>query len=526
MKLKTKITSFVIGILLLTIGSISLLSFNQMKIMLKDQAGHNLLNIANSVSMNFLVQNFLEQTNEISEQALNDEIEGIRSKTKVEFIVVMDMKGIRYSHPTKEKIGKKFEGADEIRVLTKGDQYVSEASGSLGISLRAFVPILKNGKQIGAVVVGTPINQVYNEIHSKIGDFLPFIVLGLLLGTIAATLLSSNIKKTIFGLEPKEIALILKEKEAVIESVREGILAVDKNGRITLFNKEAGEILQLVQQDIGNQIPNLYYETTISQVLKVGKYYENIEMKVRPGLTILCKYNPLKNDKDEVIGMVMNFRDLTEVKKMAEELTGIKKMTWSLRAQNHEFMNKLHTISGMIQLEEYEEAVKFISNIAKNRKEISSILTDGIKDVSIAALLFSKYNKAEEARISFKIDPDCKLNELPQYMREDELGSVIGNLIENSFEEVSSDGSGSVYFKILQTEEHIKIQISDNGPGIAEEIKNTIYHIGTTTKMGQRGMGMYIVKKIIDEMQGKIEFTTEHGTLWNITIPMKRSLIQ
>lgn len=523
MKLKTKITTFVIGILLLTIGSISLLSFNQMKTMLKEQVGRNLLNIANSVSMSYLVQNYLAGTNRIDEQALNDQIEGIRKKTNVEFIVVMDMKGIRYSHPTKEKIGKKFEGADEIRVLTKGEEYVSEARGSLGISLRAFTPLFKDGKQIGAVAVGSPINEVYNEIYSKIGNFIPFIVLGLFLGTIAATLLSSNIKKAIFGLEPEEITLILKEKEAVIESVKEGILAVDKKGIITLFNREAKEILELSEDDIGKHISNLSYESKVSEVLKSGKYYENTEMKVRPGLTILCKYNPLKNDKDEVIGMVMNFRDLTEIKKMAEELTGIKKMTWSLRAQNHEFMNKLHTISGMIQLEEYAEALKFISSIAKNRKEISSILTDGIKDVSIASLLFSKYNKAEEARISFKIDPNCKLNELPQYMRDDELGSVIGNVIENSFEEVCSNGSGTVYFKIHEIDDIIKIQIKDNGPGISEEIKKTIYDIGTTTKTGQRGMGMYIVKKIIDEMHGKIEFTIDNGTLWDITIPMKRS---
>ncbi|MBZ9608760.1 sensor histidine kinase [Clostridium estertheticum] len=523
MKLKTKITSFVIVILLLTIGSISLLSFNQMKIMLKDQAGRNLLDIANSVSTSYILQNYLQGTNEINEQTLNNEIESIRSKTKVEFIVVMDMTGIRHSHPTKEKIGEKIQGSDEERVLTNGEEYVSEATGSLGVSLRAFTPILKNGKQIGAVTVGSPINEVYNEIYSKIGNFLPFIVLGLFLGAIAATLLSSNIKKTIFGLEPKEIALILKEKEAVIESVKEGILAVDKNDKITLFNKEAGEILELLEEDVGKQITTLSYGSKISEVLKVGKYYENIEMKVRPGLTILCKYNPLKNDKDEVIGWVINFRDLTEFKKMAEELTGIKKMTWSLRAQNHEFMNKLHTISGMIQLEEYVEAVKFISHIAKNRNGINSILTDQIKNVSIAALLFSKYNKAEEYRIVFEITADCQLNELPQYMSEDELGSIIGNLIENSFEEVSIDGSGTVHFKIFEADDHLKIQINDNGPGIACEIKNTIYEIGATTKIGQRGIGMYIVKKIIDEMHGKIEFSVENGTWWDISIPMKRS---
>ena len=523
MKLKTKITTVVIGILLLTIGGISTLSFNQMKVMFKNQLGQNLLNIANSVSMSYLVQNYLLGTNKVSEKALNDQIEGIRNKTKVEFIVVMDMKGIRYSHPTKEEIGKKFEGGDETRVLTKGKEYVSEAKGTLGVSLRAFTPIFKDKKQIGAVAVGVSINEINSEIYSKIDQFIPFVLLGLLLGVIAATILSSNIKKAIFGLEPEEIAWILKEKEAIIESVKEGILAVDKKGRVTLFNKEAGEILQLKNEDIGKHITNLSYESKISQVLREGKYYENIEIKVRPGITILCKYNPLKNDRDEVIGVVINFRDLTEVKKMADEITGIKKMTWSLRAQNHEFMNKLQTISGMIQLEEYEEAVKFISNVAQNRKGVSNILTDHIKNVSIAALLFSKYNKAEEARILFEIDPDCKLNELPQYMREDELGSIIGNLVENSFDEVGCDGTGRVYFKISEIKGNLKIQIKDNGPGIAEEIKNKIYDIGTTTKVGEHGIGMYIVKKIIDEMQGKIEFSVENGTCWDISIPMKRS---
>ncbi|MCB2295223.1 sensor histidine kinase [Clostridium algoriphilum] len=523
MKLKTKITTTVIGILILTIGSISMLSFNQMKIILKDQFGHNLLNIANSVSMSYLVQNYLTENNEINEKKLDNQIEGIRRKTKVEFIVVMDMKGIRYSHPTKLKIGKKFEGGDEKRVLTKGEEYVSEAKGSLGPSLRVFTPIFKDGKQIGAVAIGSPINEVYNEIYLKMDEFIPFIILGLLIGVIAATMLSSNIKKSIFGLEPIEIAWILKEKEAVLESVKEGILAVDKKGRVTLFNKAAGDILKLSNEDIGKNITNLSYENRISEVLKAGKYYENIEMKVRPGLTILCKYNPLKNNKNEVIGVVMNFRDLTEIKKMAEELTGIKKMTWSLRAQNHEFMNKLHTISGMIQLGEYTEAVSFISDISKNRKEISSILTDKIKNVSIAALLFSKYNKAEEDRIKFEIDSDCRLNKLPQDMREDELGSVIGNLIENSFEVVSSAGSGTVYFKIYEIENYLKIKIKDNGPGIAIDIRNNIYDIGTSTKIGQRGIGMYLVKKIIDEMQGQIEFSVDNGTSWDISIPMKRS---
>jgi len=522
MKLKTKITTFVIGILVLTIGSISLLSFYQMKSMLKEQLGRNLLNIADSVSMSYLVKDYLSGDSEFKEEDLYNQIEDIRSKTKLEFIVVMDMKGIRYSHPIKEMIGEKFQGGDEVRVLTKGEEYVSEAKGSLGTSLRAFTPIMKDGKQIGAVAIGSPIDEVYSQINSNIYKFIPFVVAGLLIGAFGATLLAANIKKAIFGLEPEEIAWILKQTEAVLESVKEGIIAVDKNGKITLYNREAREILNLQPEDIGANITNHIYESKVSEVLKVGEYLENIEIKVRPGLTVICKYNPLKNDKGEVIGVVMNFRDLTEVKKMAEELTGIKKMAWALRAQNHEFMNKLHIISGMIQLEEYEEAVQFISNTSGARKKVNSILTDQIRNVTIAALLFSKYNKAEEARIKFEIDSNCNFNELPQYVSEDELVSVIGNLIENSFDAVSIDGSGIVKFKIYETEDQLKIEIKDNGPGISEEIKKKIYELGVTSKPGQRGVGMYIVKKIIEEAEGKIKFQVENGTSWFISIPIKR----
>ena len=145
-----------------------------------------------------------------------------------------------------------------------------------------------------------------------------------------------------------------------------------------------------------------------------------------------------------------------------------------------------------------------------------------IKDPSLSAILLSKYNKAEESRIRFKIDESSNLRHLPQYVTSDEIVSVVGNLIENSLDAVSNDGDGEIYIKIVQHKDWLEIKVKDNGPGIKEEYRNNIYEQGFTTKEGQRGHGMYIVKKIIEETNGSIEFKVDKGVLWDINIPMVR----
>ena len=410
------------------------------------------------------------------------------------------------------------------RVLNTGEEYISTASGTLGVSVRAFAPIYDdNNKQIGAVAVGMLYNKFDNEVYTKMYKFIPIIIIGLILGASGAIALSYNIKKAIFGLEPEEIALILKQKETVIENIKEGIIALDKNGCITLFNEEASRILGIQESDIGSPITDFTYESMVEVVLNSGESMKNIEIKARPGLNIMCKYSPIKGFKNQILGLVVTFEDLTEVRKMAEELTGIKKMAWSLRAQNHEFMNKLHTISGLVQLEEYDEAVKFINVIATSKKNITTIISDKIKDVSIAALILSKYSKCEEARINLVIDENSKITKLPEYMNSQELVSVVGNLIENSIDAVENDGTGEIYVKIYEEENQLKIITKDNGLGIPENIRDSIYQMGITSKDGGRGFGMYIVKKIIDEAKGTIDFKVNGGTEWNISIPMERS---
>lgn len=519
MKLSTRINIYIILILVFSLGSMTLLSYYQMRDILTAQLKDKLMTIATYASEDYKVKEAFKDSSKIPE--LNEHIEKIRSETKVDFIVVFDMDSIRLTHPVKENIGRKFEGGDETRVLKEADKYISQAKGTLGISLRAFVPIIYEGRQLGAVCVGSTVVEISKEILIKAQQFIPFIFIGLFLGSYCAVVLAASIKDELLGLEPREITLLLKEKEAILDNVKEGIITLNENGELIQYNREASRILGLTGNDININIDELAKINKIIPDLKDLEINNDFEVNVRPGVTILCKYNILKNDKKQIIGHVINFRDLSEVKKMSEELTGIKKMAWSLRAQNHEFMNKLHTISGLIQLEEYDEAIKYISKTAKSGNDITSLITGRIKNLNIAALLLAKYYKAEELRIKFEIDKNSGLTILPDLISSDDVGSVIGNLIENALEAVNVDGTGKVYFKIFQNENVLIIEVKDNGPGIPEDIKVKIFDRNFSTKSEHHGYGMYIVKNIIENANGKITLSLDSGTAWHIEIPMK-----
>lgn len=526
MKLQTKLTLLVIIVVFVSISIIISFVASWMTGNIESKARTNIMNVAEMVAHSQEIVAALEakDPNRKIGPYVNRQLENLE---QVEYITVADMEGVRYSHPNPGMVGEKFVGGDEYRVVQKGETYISEATGTLGKSLRAFTPIYdaENKREIGFVSVGTLTHSVETAKHTAIFYIILIGLGGLTTGIIGAFLLANNIKNTLLGLEPEEISKLYNEKMGILDAIHEGLIAVDQAGRITLINDSALNILQfenkvnkenIIGQDIETVIPN----TRMVNILETGESEFEKEQRINNTI-IMTNRIPIMN-RGKVIGAIASFRDKTEVTRMAEELTGVKKMAWSLRAQNHEFMNKLHTIAGLIQLEEYEEALQFISDVAKARSNINDILTANIKDPSLSALLLAKYNKAEECRIALKIDENSKLTKLPEHMTSEEIVSVVGNLIENSLDEVKNDGTGLIYIKIMEDGHFLTIKMKDNGGGIPLEHREKIYEQGFSTKEGQRGHGMYIVKKIIDEANGTIEFAVDEGVLWNITIPMTR----
>jgi len=526
MKLQAKLTMLIVAVVFISISIIIFFVTSWMTSNIESKARTNIMNVAEMVAHSNEIINELKIKD--PDKKIGPYI-ALQLKTldQIQYIIVADNEDIRYSHPNPDMIGKKFVGGDELGVIKYGETYFSEGTGTLGNSLRAFTPIYdtETGKEIGFVSVGTLTQNIEDAKNLAILYIILISLGGLAAGMLGAFVLARNIKNSLLGLEPEEIAKLYNEKMGIIDAIYEGLIAVDDKGKITIINDSALNILHYENKAdkndlIGKDVEDVFPTTRLNTILETGKCEFEKEQKIN-NTVILTNRIPIY-DRGKIAGAIATFRDKTELTRLAEELTGVKKMAWSLRAQNHEFMNKLHTISGLIQLEEYDEAVQFISNVAKSRNTISSILTKKIKDPSLSAILLSKYNKAEESRVKFEIDEDSTIAKLPQHMTSEEIVSVVGNLIENSFDEVRNDGTGKIYIKIVQNKDQLEIKIKDNGPGIKEEHRNNIYEQGFTTKEGQRGHGMYIVKKIIEDAGGSIELKVDNGVHWNISIPMVR----
>ena len=310
MKLQYKITIMVILIITLVLSIISWFAIKQIEVNMKRQVEKSVTNTAITIALSPVVQNNLKVKD--GQAVIQNYVERIRLKTNVYFITVINMEGIRFSHPFPNEIGKKFSGGDEEEVLKQGTTYVSEAYGKLGKSLRAFTPIYKDGEQIGAVCVGVLVGDIKDEFTIFIRGLIPYFAIALLLGIIAAWFFSINIKRTILGLEPKEIALIFNERETIINNINDGLIAINHHGDISLINEQANRILKSDGIIHNKLIANL------REVITNGEKIINLKQKLDGGITIISNYSPIRSKEGKFIGALVTFQDMTEVSKMAE----------------------------------------------------------------------------------------------------------------------------------------------------------------------------------------------------------------
>ncbi len=445
----------------------------------------------------------------------------ILKNTGVQFIVVMDMNGIRKSHPNPQKIGHHFIGGDEGPAL-KGKEHVSLAEGTLGISMRVFVPVFsETGEQLGAVAVGISADNVKERVKESRHIIYIGVGVGVLVGIIGAILLARHIKKSLFGLEPHRIAKILEERNTMLQSVKEGIIAVDKEANVTLINNEAKRLFKksgLEEDFIGKDVELYMPNSRIKEVLQTGEVQLNEEQNIY-GITIVTNRVPLYV-KGEIVGAIATFRDKTEIRKLAEELTGIRLYAEALRAQSHEFMNKMHVVLGLTHMKQYEELQKYISGmVSEHQYEIGGIMKR-IKSPVFAGFLLGKLSYAREKNIKLIISEDSYMPEIEDESITHELITIVGNLIDNALEAVANCEKKQVEVKI-QYGDTLIITVQDTGKGIQEEI-GALFTKGYSTKGDNRGYGLYLVTESIQRINGKIHVYSLVGKGTTITIEIPK----
>jgi len=435
------------------------------------------------------------------------------------YVVVFNMETIRYSHPLQDRLGKLFVGGDEQDAL-QGKTYVSQALGTLGLSIRAFVPIRDiNERQIGVVSVGLLVQDLDQESR-RIGAILfSAALLSLALGLVAAILLSRNIKKTIFGLEPYEIATVLEERNVIISSIKEGIIAIDQDERIILINENAARILDLQVSAEGKRITELLPDTKLPELIRTGIPQIDEEQVLNRKVVLVNRIPLCSNGK--IIGAVATFRDLSEVRSLAEELTEVRLYIDALRAQHHEYLNRMHVVSGLLQLGKYEEAVRFIVKTVRSQQLLFDLLRTRVMEPDIAALILVKINEAQESNIEVVMGETAVFPALrPEVVSS--VVTILGNLLQNAIEALRTCGTHEKRIVLDCGVEagFLTLRVQDNGDGLAAALREHIFERGVTSKSNRTnmGIGLSLVKMHAERLGGTVALTENGGVLAEVRL--------
>jgi len=451
--------------------------------------------------------------------------EAIRSKTGASFVVIGDTQERRYSHPVPERIGQTFVGGDTGPALKEGKSYVSEAVGTLGRSLRGMTPILaEDGSIIGFVSVGYLSENVHQSISAHLDKPLMYIIGMSVVGILSAVVIAGRLKRLTLGLEPSEITNLYLERVAVLQTIREGVVAIDHQGDIRVANQAARRYIGLSQQErlSGRPVDSVIPEAGLLHTLYTGQAEFDQERTVS-GQELIFNIVPVFQDQ-KVRGVVASFRRKDELDRLAAELSKVQEYSELLRVQTHEYSNKLHTIAGLIQIEAYREALDLVVTESSGYEDFIRFLGEAVPHPVIAAIILGKYNRAKELRVNFSIDRESTLADVPKSISQEKIVTIVGNLLDNAFEAALQRPPGlrSVEMSFTDLGNDIVFEIEDSGPGVAVDEQDHIFERGVTSKgQGRRGVGLYLVRQRLEELGGQIMVSRSGlgGALFTVVIP-------
>ncbi|MDO8236326.1 sensor histidine kinase [Citrobacter werkmanii] len=511
MKLGTTVILMVSAVLFSVLLVVHLIYFSQISNMTRDALADKALAVARTLANSPEIrQGLMKKPKESGIQAI---AQAVNKSNDFLFIVVTDMQSIRYSHPEAQRIGQPFKG-DDILLALQGKENVAINRGFLAKALRVFTPIYdEHHRQIGVVSIGLELSRVTEQINNSRGSIFWSILFGVLVGLLGTWVFVKVLKRILFGLEPYEISNLFEQRQAMLHSIKEGVIAVDECGEVTLINQAAQELLDYHKSQDDAQLSTLSHAWSqvvdFSQVLRDGTPRRDEEITVKDRLLLINTVPVLSNGK--IIGAISTFRDKTEVRKLMQRLDGMVNYADALRERSHEFMNKLHVILGLLHLKSYKQLENYILKTANNYQEEIGSLLGKIKSPVIAGFLLSKINRTSDLGHSLVISNE---SQLPENSNEDQVAvliTVLGNLIENALEALGQELGGEISVSLHYRHGWLHCEVNDDGPGIVPEHIEHIFEKGVSSKGTERGVGLALVKQQVESVGGNISVESEPG---------------
>jgi two-component system CitB family sensor kinase len=439
--------------------------------------------------------------------------------TGAAYVVVADRTGTRYSHPNPALIGQRLE---EGVVVLDGHGHVGIDKGSLGRSANGKAPVrATDGRIIGEVSVGILEKEVGTQLRHEIGVIALYLGLALGIGVLASWVLSRLIKRATFGLELSEISSLLQEREAMLHGIREGVIGFDARGRINVINNEACRLLNVSASATGRQLDEVLPPGRLRDLLTGAATGTDQVALTDEFLLVVNRMPVVLGGRDA--GSVVTLRDRTELEALVRELNAVTGLTNALRAQEHEFTNRLHVMSGLLELGAYDEAAGYLDEISTGSITAGEALRARVAPQVVAALLLAKVSIAVEQGVEFVVSDESHLDATAAEAQM--VLTVLGNLVDNAFEALAGQPEPRRVTVQLSDEDGLRIVVSDTGPGVPADVVDEIFRDGYSTKSPRadvrRGLGLALVYRLVHRAGGTI--TVTHGPRARFEVRLPRA---
>lgn len=495
----------------------------------------NLQNVAEAIAHSPIL-NMEEVSGE--EEAHKDILMGYLDSLKdtlddIDVISVVSCDNIRLYHSTHELIGTIYDGTIPEFKENNREFYTAYDSGPSGTQRRAYSAIYDSeGNYIGFVMAIMLMENIKAETFQTLTFYALITLSAVLIELILSAELSNSIKRSLHGYEPDVFSAMYQVRDNILESLDEGIIAIDKTGSVQFVNNAAVSMLgggqnTGVKNIVGAPLGNICDGTLFDHTLKSGEKEFNIREPRLRRSDILIDRIPIKDDNGTV-GAVGILHDRAEYTKLMEDLTGTRYLVDAMRANNHDFTNKLHVILGLIQMGMYDKATSYIENITIVQRTTISKIMSAVSEPAVAALLIGKAARASELNIKFVLREGCNYSKSDYPLPDSMLVTVIGNLIDNAFEAMNDneavyDKPKELMFGIYSKPGALLITTDDTGVGIDPADINRIFENGFSTKGTGRGTGLYQVKTMVDELGGTITAESQKGVGTSFTVSFSKS---
>ncbi|QWT25142.1 sensor histidine kinase [Subtercola sp. PAMC28395] len=479
--------------------------------------------IAQTFAQNTSVQSCLASRNASCDAEVQKLALATAEATSSAYVVVIDQNSIRVSHPNSALIGKPV---SEPLVATDGQVHLRVNNGSTGTTANAIAPLYSSDHTfIGEVSVGIEEDSVSSALLTQLPSYGVWFVVMLLLGGLASFGLSRLLKKRTFGLELDEIARLLQEREATLHGIREGVIAIDPAGRISVNNDEAQRLLSLADNVVGHRVEDVLPPGPVRDAL-TGTSVVTDQIMLTDDFWIVVNRMPVTLS-GQPHGVVVTLQDRTVVEALSRELDGERSLTESMRAQQHEFSNRMHGIAGLLELGRPEEALEYVNEIRGTAADLDQTLRSRIAAPQIVGLMLGKAAEANERGIQLTLDPETFVGASPD--RVQALTTILGNLIDNAFDAVAGiPAPRRVRVGIVESESELRVSVSDNGPGVPTSVIPQMFRSGYSTKRGlamrHSGIGLSLVQRAVAELGGTISVAGDPGASFLIVLPRSPAL--